>query len=225
MIPAALVLALLALAAPGEGGGGSGAAPAPREAVVLVHGLGRTQYSLRKLHAALEAKGYLAIDWPYASWRGPFESHAARLAKDLERLAATPGVSRVHAVGHSLGCVLIRAALLDARPAKFGRVVQLVPPNHGARVARFLSPVLGRLFPVLPQLSDDPASAVNRLGVPRDVEIGVVAARYDHLVTLESTHLAGEKDHFLAEASHSFLMNRDDVIAATIAFLRGGTFR
>lgn len=224
-MPAALVSVLLAFASPNEGDGKTAPAPAPREAVVLVHGLGRTQHSMKKLHAALEAKGYRAIDWPYASWRGPFESHAERLAKDLERLSRDPGVSRVHAVGHSLGGIVIRKALLGARPEKFGRCVQLVPPNHGSGVARFFAPALGRLVPVLPQLSDDPASAVNRLGVPQGIEIGVVASRHDYLVKLESTHLPGEKDHLLVEGSHSFLMNRDDVIAATIAFLQRGTFR
>ena len=198
---------------------------APREVVVLLNGLARTKYSLRQLHDAIEKAGYRAIDWPYRSWSGSFEAHAARLARDLETLARDPAVARVHAVGHSLGGIVLRRALLDAAPsAKFGRLVQLVPPNHGSGVARGLATVLGRPFPVLAELSDDPRSAVNRLGVPRGIEIGVVAARYDHLVALASTHVEGEADHLLLPASHSFLMNRDDVIAATIAFLGSGRF-
>ncbi len=202
---------------------------APREAVVLVHGLGRTTRCFSSLEKALGDAGFRAISWGYESFSGTFETHARRLAADLAKLDADESVSRVHCVGHSLGAIVVRAALLEKKPAKMGRCVQLAPPNRGSVAARRLAPLFGRLVPVLPELSDEAGSAVRDLGVPEGVEIGVVVARYDHLVREEGTRLPGEgagaADTLVVDGTHTFLMNRPDVIAATIRFLRTGRFR
>ena len=198
--------------------------PSP-ETVLLVHGLGRTSRSLSRLHRHLREAGYGVIDWSYPSARRRIEAHGVRLREALSALDGDPGILKIHLVGHSLGGILARHALTLGVPRKMGRVVMLAPPNRGSRLARRLAPVLGPWIAPLPQLSDDSWSAVNRLGVPRGVEIGVIAATGDGKVRVEDTHLPGEADHLLVPGTHTFIMNRAEVREEVVEFLRRGRFR
>lgn len=196
---------------------------AAREHVVLVHGLLRTPRSWTTLRRHLEREGYSTGVFGYPSLAGRFELHGRRLARELLRLDSGRDFARVHLVGHSLGNLVIRAALAERPPRKLGRVVMLVPPNRGSPVARKLARWLGELVPVLRQLSDEPGSDAHRLAVPR-MEAGVIAARFDHVVARSSTHLPGEADHLLVSALHGFVMYQPPVQRAIVAFLRDGRF-
>lgn len=196
---------------------------AARDHVVLVHGLLRTPRSWSTLRRRLEREGWSTGVFGYPSLSGRFERHGRNLAEELARLDAGHGSARVHLVGHSLGNLVIRAALAERAPRKLGRVVMLVPPNRGSPVARRLSRWLGDLFPILRQLSDEPGSDAQRLAFP-PMEAGVIAARYDHVVTLASTHVPGEADHLLVPALHGLLMYQPQVQSAIVAFLRTGRF-
>lgn len=199
-----------------------------REHVVLVHGLLRTPRSWITVRRHLEREGFSTGVFGYPSLRGAFEPHGRSLAAELRRLDARGRDkrgrwARVHLVGHSLGNLVIRAALALGRPKNLGRVVMLVPPNQGSAVARRLAPLLGDLFPVVRDLSDADESATRRLALP-PMEAGVIAARFDHVVAESSTHLPGEADHLLVGASHGWLMFRPSVQRAIVAFLRTGRF-
>lgn len=199
--------------------------PAPVEVVLLLHGMGRTSLSMRGMCRHLAANGFRPIDWPYASLRGTIDAHAARLTQHLRDLDRDPGVARIHAVTHSLGGIITRKALLDNVPAKMGRVVMLAPPNHGSLKARRLAPVFGRWVKPLADLSNSADSAVNRMGTPAGVEIGVIAAARDGKVRIADTHLAGEADHLVVAGFHTFVMNSRAARTATVRFLRSGRFR
>jgi pimeloyl-ACP methyl ester carboxylesterase len=194
------------------------------ETVLLIHGLGRTSACMIPLARFLGRAGYRALRWRYRSTTAPFERHGERLAAELARLDAEPAVARVHLVGHSLGNIVARHALAIAPPAKLGRVVMLAPPNRGSRAARRLAPLLGRLVKPLPQLSDDPESAVNRLAPPRGVDFAVIAAARDGKVRIEDTHLPGEAAHAVVPGVHTFIMMRADVHERVVRFLRSGGF-
>ena len=194
------------------------------ETVVLLHGLGRTPASMSKLHRRLEQDGYRVKDWSYRSTRGRIEHHGQRLHDFLATIDSDPGVSRVHIVGHSLGSIVARYALAVEVPEKIGRVVMLAPPNRGSAAARKSAPLLGKIIKPLEQLSDDPASDVNQLAVPARIEFGVIAAAADGKVRPEDTHLPGEADHLVVPGFHTFIMNRDDVCDAVLAFLKRGRF-
>ncbi len=210
---------------------GSGRSPdvavdarAPVELVVLVHGLFRTQRSMRSHSRALERAGFATRRFGYRSWRGRLAVHAAALARELVRWAADPGVARIHVVGHSLGNLVARAALGVEPLAKLGRVVMLVPPNHGSPVARWLSAWLGGMVPVLRELSDGPSGAASGLPSLGDLTVGVIAARFDHLVREASTHLQAERDHVLVTATHTSVLRSGRVQRLVIEFLRDGRF-
>ena len=193
------------------------------EHVVLVHGLLRTPRSWVTVRRRLEREGYRTGAFGYPSLRGRFEQHGRRLAAELARLDRDPAVARVDLVGHSLGNLVIRAALLARPPRKLGRVVMLVPPNGGSHVATLLARWLGGRFPILRQLADDADSDARRMPFPA-METGVIAARFDHVVAEHSTHVPGEADHLLVPASHGWLMYRRSVQSAIVAFLRTGRF-
>jgi pimeloyl-ACP methyl ester carboxylesterase len=195
------------------------------EVALLLHGLGRTSASMRRMHRRAASEGFRVIDWSYASFSRSIDEHVADLQRTLGELDADPAVARIHFVTHSLGGIITRKALLDKPPAKMGRVVMLAPPNRGSRVARRLAPWLGRWIKPLADLSNAPESAVNRLGVPAGVDIGIIAARHDGKVRVEDTHLPGEADHLVVSGFHTFLMNAREVQDCTIRFLRTGRFR
>jgi pimeloyl-ACP methyl ester carboxylesterase len=195
-----------------------------REHVLLVHGLLRSPRSFAFVRRALEKAGFAASGFGYPSTRGTFDRHGDSLAAELARLDADPAVARLHLVGHSLGNLVIRAALARPRPGKLGRVVMLVPPNRGSPVARRLARRLGDLFPVLHDLSDEPGSAARRLPPLAGVPFGVIAARFDHVVRRVSTHLPGESGHLLLATTHSFLLLRPSVHRQIVRFLRDGRF-
>ncbi|MBM3986074.1 MAG: alpha/beta fold hydrolase, partial [Planctomycetes bacterium] len=196
--------------------------PPEADLVVLVHGMGRSWLSMLPLARALEREGFRTECWDYASTRHDVPELCAQLAAHVATLDAPAG-TRVHFVGHSLGNLLIRGALGEQPPAGTGRVVMLAPPNQGAASADAWAPWLGWLWKPLPQLGPGDGGVACALPVP-PLEIGVIAGGTDGKVDVEETHLAGETDHVVVDAGHSFLMLRRDVQELTARFLREGRF-
>ncbi|MBM4014950.1 MAG: alpha/beta hydrolase, partial [Planctomycetes bacterium] len=93
-----------------------------RVTVVLVHGLLRTQRSLHRLAQALDGAGFRVERFGYSSTRGAIADHGHRLAAELRRLAAERPAGAIHVVGHSLGNLVVRAALHGAAPPRVRRV-------------------------------------------------------------------------------------------------------
>ena len=194
-----------------------------REAVILVHGHGAHPVLLEPLRRALERQGYRAINWRYRSLRGSIELHATELAAKAKELDEDPNIERLHFVGHSMGAIVVRRALAIARPRKLGRVVLLAPPNRGARLADFAVRLFGRRLIAARELCSHPQSYVNRLAPAADLDCGVIAASWDHVVALDSTHLPGERDHLVLRSLHTLPLHRR-APAQVAHFLREGRF-
>lgn len=194
------------------------------ELVVLVHGLARTPRSLGSMARALERGGYSTRRFGYPSLRAGIDHHAHALAAELAQLRAAARWRRIHLVGHSLGNLVVRAAVGERPPGAIGRIVMLVPPNRGSQVARWLAPWIGGAIPVLGELSDAPHSKARRLPIPRGVAVGVIAAALDHVVRESSTHLPGEADHVRLMTTHSTILASRRAQALVLAFLRDGRF-
>jgi triacylglycerol lipase len=194
-----------------------------REAVVLVHGHGAHSVLLEPLRRALERQGFRAVNWRYRSLWGSIETHAARLATKAKEFDEDGAVERLHFVGHSMGAIVVRRALAMAQPRKLGRVVLLAPPNRGARLADFVLRVFGRRLIAATELCSHPDSYVNRLSPVADLDCGVIAASWDHVVSLASTYLPGQRDHLVLRSLHTLPLHRHTP-SQVGHFLREGRF-
>jgi pimeloyl-ACP methyl ester carboxylesterase len=191
--------------------------------VVLVHGMGRTRLSMTPLALALRREGYDVLNWRYSSTRHTIAEIGESLIAALRDHHSEP--RRVHFVGHSLGTVVIRWAIAHGvAPERVGRVVMLAPPNQGAARADRATRWLSWLYKPLAELKTAETSTARTLMIPANVDVGVIAGRYDGKVSVAETHLVNETDHVTVPAVHSFLMFRRDVRALVLRFLQTGRF-
>ncbi len=196
----------------------------PRECVVLVHGYLANKFMLALLARRLRSRGYLTNTWGYWNMQCSLMVHAERFARELADLDADPRIDTIHVVGHSMGGIIGRAALGRYRPAKLGRFVMLASPNRGSFVATAMARTVGRLLTPIAELATAADSLVNTLPVPPDVEIGVIAAAYDGLMTAESTHPDAPHAHVTLPTWHTGLLFRPETADLVAAFLATGEF-
>ena len=194
------------------------------EAVVLIHGLAAHTTIMRRLESFIGSHGYQVTNWGYQSITRTVSVYAAAFQQELARLDAMPQIQRLHIVTHSMGSIVTRCTLSGYRPDKLQRIVMLAPPNAGSYAARYLSKPLGRICPPLFDLSDDPESFVNQLDEPQDCEIGVIAAKFDHVVPRRSTHLSCQRDYIVLPSLHSMLPLKRKTAKQVLHFLQNGCF-
>ncbi|HZM69691.1 MAG TPA: alpha/beta fold hydrolase [Candidatus Cryosericum sp.] len=198
------------------------------DCVVLLHGLGRTPRSMRRLERSLRASGYDTLNVGYPSFCARVEGLARLVA---ERIAAgRPGGGaadggRLHLVGHSLGGILIRWIIVHRPPPGLARVVLLAAPNQGSRLADATAPWLSWLMRPLPDLTTDETNAAHTLPTPAGVPIGVIAGSWDWTVPVERAGLRGAADFVVARSGHMFLPDVREVHELTARFLATARFR
>ena len=226
---------ILAMVLPLAGCGGG--PDAHQEAVVLVHGLGRSPSSMLILGQRLEWAGYQVSIAEYPSLTASFDEQLKTLHDAVEECCLD--ASRVHFVGHSLGALVIRGYLAEHRPKSLGRVVLLAPPNQGSLFVDWLeemqlaSDVLG---PVGSALGTDSTDIPATLPLP-DYEVGIIAGNRstqpigppaipgpdDGIVSLEQARI-GNVPMLVLPRSHAFIANSRHTANAVIRFLRTGGF-
>jgi triacylglycerol lipase len=212
---------------------------AERDAVILLHGLGRTPKSMAKLERTLRADGYEVINLGYPSREEPIELLALRLDETIGECCR--GHDRyTHFVTHSMGGILLRYYLKTRPLDTTGRVVMLSPPNAGSELVDLLKrvPVLKEhVGPSRQQLGTHREDLPVALG-PVDFELGVVAGdrgllpplswivpgEDDGVVAVERMRVEGMSDFVVLPSAHSFIMRSDRVIAQTRTFLATGRF-
>ena len=218
--------------------------PAPtrrveQDTVVLLHGLGRSPRSLKRIERELFKHGYRVVNVAYPTGRESIEGLSARLGAVLAR-QAIGRTGRVHFVTHSMGGIVLRYYLHGHRIDQMGRVVMLSPPNAGSELVDLLKgiPWVGdHAGPSREQLGTDASSLPSRLG-PVGFELGVIAGNRswnplfswvlpgedDGMVSVERAKVGGMSDFLVVSRTHTFLMNDREVIRQTLAFLRDGRF-
>jgi triacylglycerol lipase len=223
LLPALVLLVLPVLGLVGARPVAAQADPAGKELVVLLHGMGRTSYSMAPMKEALEAAGFDVLNIGYSSYCCGIAELGATIR---EQIAAERGThARVHFVGHSLGGIIARWILTQPSPPPgVGRLVMLAPPNQGSQSADFYAPIAGWLLEPMNDLRTEPGSTVCQIPEIKGIEVGVIAARDDGKVQIAETHVDGEHAHVVVEGHHTFIMRRDDVHRLTIQFLRDGRF-
>lgn len=206
----------------------------------MLHGLVRSSDSMNKVSQALNTSGYDVCNVQYPSRK----YSVVELAQDF----VYPAIQKcfehtdepLNFVTHSMGGIVVRqlATLTDL---KLGRVVMLSPPNHGSELVDKLKGI--PFFKLINgeaglSLSTEATSVPNSLGRVM-FETGIIVGNKsfnpiysalipgedDGKVSVESAKVTGMKDFLIVPYSHSFIMNKDDVIQETISFLKHGQFQ
>jgi pimeloyl-ACP methyl ester carboxylesterase len=213
--------------------------PEGAEPVIVVHGLGRTEVSMSVLEYRLEAAGYWVISFDYPSTSEPIETLVQQLADEVARCCAD-SPETVHFVTHSMGGVIVRSYLAEHSPEHEGRVVMLSPPSQGSELIDVFSdsPLLRLIVgPAGVSLGTDSLGIASRLG-PAQFSLGIITGDRsfnaitswlipgddDGKVSVERARIDGAAGFLVVPASHTFIMNREDVGDETIHFLEHGRF-
>jgi len=210
------------------------------DCLVLLHGLGRTRWSMAVPALRFRAKGYRVVNVGYPSRRFPIEALARQVGEAIAARATASG-RRVHFLTHSMGGIVLRRYLAEDRPDQLGRVVMLSPPNQGSLLARKLqtNPFFrAATGPSGQQLGVTDNGVVSRLG-PVDYELGVITGsrsgsqalafllpgESDGKVTIDEAKVDGMTDFLVVPRAHTFIMNSSEVITQAAYFFRHGRFR
>lgn len=196
-----------------------------RGRVVLLHGLGCNRMFTALLAWRLAARGYGVEHWGYGSVRQSLPRLVDRFSSRFETLQrGLPEGMPLHIVGHSLGSIIVRAALARAEYPRLRRFVMLSPPNCGSHVASLVGQRLKWLTDLVDELADREDSLVNGLPQQLGAEVGVIAAEWDYVVRVASTHIPGEADHIVMPSRHTGLLFRRPVAEQIMHFLEHGRF-
>jgi len=207
--------------------------------VILLHGLGRTPLSMKRVEWTLRKQNYRVINVRYPSTRVSIQDAADHWLGDVLKNQVTDSDAKIHFVAHSLGGIVLRQYLTNHEIPSLGRVVMLAPPNHGSELAdRLRNNCLYRLAtgPAGQQLGTGESSVPRRLG-PVDFKLGVIAGDRslnplfsswipgadDGKVSVSSAKMPGA-DFLLVHRSHTWMAWNSEVNGAVSEFLRTGRF-
>lgn len=199
--------------------------------VLLVHGLSRTPASLMSLGWRLQTAGWSTAAFSYAAFFETFDQIAQRLRQRLDQVSQQGAYS---VVAHSLGGLLLRAALSADNVLPPAHTVMLGPPNQRPRLA----PIAWQLPPFqwvtrqcgfnLTQL--DFFEALPRLRSPYTIIAGVGGPTgwlspfgneaNDGIVAIGETRMTEGDRPLEFPVMHTFMMNHPAVQSAVISAIQ-----
>ncbi|MGV2987864.1 alpha/beta fold hydrolase [Vibrio sp. E150_011] len=218
--------------------------------VVIVHGLGRSAWSMQSMSKLVSEQGYQVCVVDYPTIRQPItttlQESSTAISDCITQFEHADFVhtnqSKTHFVGHSLGGLMIRSYLANhpdfVASKEMGEVVFLGTPNHGSDVADFFenNGILSLLGGTATSLTTDSDSFPNTLPTP-NYDFGVIAGTRsypvfsgmfnntnDGLVSVESTKLEGMKDFAEVNIKHDKLRRDPYVTRLILSFIATGTF-
>jgi predicted alpha/beta hydrolase family esterase len=209
--------------------------------VILLHGLGRTPLSMKRLEWTLRRENYRVINLAYPSTRISVHAAADLWLSNVLKTQTTDPTVKIHFVAHSLGGIVLRQYLTNHQIQNLGRVVMLAPPNQGSELAdRLRNNCLYRLAtgPAGQELGTGDTSLPKQLAPP-DFDLGVIGGDRslnplfsawipgpdDGKVSVRSTQVPGMRDFLVVHRTHTWMAWSREVGLATSAFLKTGSFR
>lgn len=111
------------------------------ESVVAIHGIFGAPWTLNYIVKNLEKENRSIVNWGYPSTKKTIEEHGAELVLELRKIAEEKPDAPIHFVAHSMGGLVLRAALNHPdcpNEAKIGKAVLMGTPNHSPEWGRFL---------------------------------------------------------------------------------------
>jgi len=203
--------------------------------VILVHGLWVPGVVMRPLAARLARAGFRCHSFSYMGAAQPLAVHVERLVRYARDVSDQYGPT--HFVGHSLGGLVVLAALNAHAQVAVGRVALLGTAARGCYAGRRLARhAPGRWF--LGQ-SEELWREGRAAHWTRPEALGVVAGSLpiglgrlfgalpgvnDGVVSLEETAVEGMADRVVLPVGHSAMLISARVAAQVSAFLSDGKF-
>lgn len=184
--------------------------------VVLVHGYLAPGAVMWPLAARLRRAGHTTTLFKYRSHRGDIARHV----KDLRTFIQSGDGAPFALVSHSMGGLVVHAALDDAQIRKPQAAVFIATPHNGSRLARAV-----RKGPLARFMSDGArvlASGVNLR--PSDVPCGVIVGLKDRTVRPAEARFSGATDQLDLPYGHNELLVRPQTAAAVTRFIKTGRF-
>ncbi len=210
------------------------------ECVILLHGLGRTRYSMNKIESRLKEIGYSTVNYGYPSTEENIEELTDVHVSEAVNCCRNQSARKIHFITHSLGGILVRQYLQKNSIPDGGRVIMLSPPNKGSEIADKLKGTFLYKWvtgPAGQQLGTDETSAPSTLK-PIDVEIGIIVGNKslepwfsslipgddDGKVSVDRARLQEMNDFLVVDSSHPFIMRNPEVMDQIEYFLKNGRF-
>jgi pimeloyl-ACP methyl ester carboxylesterase len=215
--------------------------PMRGKGVILVHGLCGSHTSMESLSRYLQKNGgYSTFNMTYPSTQDDVSEHALSLARIIANL---DGIEEIDIVGYSLGNIVVRNYLANAKQKhdpRLRRMVMLGPPNHGSLAAVVLAE--NALFKTITgqagqELGTHWGTLEEQLATP-SFEFGIIAGGKqdgkgfnpllpgdnDSIISVETTRLAGAADFIVFPVIHPLLPDSSRVQESTLRFLQLGCF-
>ena len=208
--------------------------------LLLLHGLGRTSRSMKKSETFFRKyyKRVISLGYPSTS------ISLDEIVEDYLRSVIDREGENIDFFTHSMGGIILRYYLQD-HPMPKSRAVMLAPPNKGSEVIDFFKS--NRVLEKIAESILGPAGMSLHTGLDStpcelkkvDIELGVIAGSYSNIllgdrffnkkndgkVTVESAKLPEMIDFYEVDCSHTFIMNKREVLQASLNFLEYGKFR
>ena len=208
------------------------------EVVVCVHGIMRSSVSMSYVACSLRKAGYHVENWGYPSRMKTIADHGEGLVWEIKRVARMYPGRQIHFVTHSMGGLVLRAALNHPEcpeMAKSGKAVLYAPPNRGSSFGRkmgayrFVRSVYGELSGS--ELLFTEEDGFEDLGsFPEAMDVLVIAGtqsfnpfiseKSDGTVRVAETALKTPFKWVEMPVNHTFIMWSPKVLCTTIDFLK-----
>ena len=201
------------------------------KAVFLIHGWGVRAVAMARLASALADEGFTVYNYDYPTSKRNIREHSGIFLSLYRRILNTEKTSDVFFVTHSMGGILLRAALAQMDESECRRIeaiVMLGPPNRGSvlaylgksRVARGINASLADMIP-------EEDSYVRNIPPPPFLPpVGIVAAKYDGKVALSCTLLPDGQQcqRTVLPCTHPGLRDPKYTLAPVLNFFSSKTF-
>lgn len=208
--------------------------------VILVHGFSWATPPLRSLGRYLNQQGFHTIEVHYPIRSIPMDEVLQSYIMPAVDEHCTDPDRRIHFVGHSMGCIMIRKFLTERTVDRLGQVVLLAAPNKGTEVAEFFSraPILGKMLgEAVRQVGTEQHSVPNQLG-PVNFAPGIIMGTRsdfpfiaavlpgedDGVVRVDSGAVEGMAELITVPTTHIWMPSAQIAREQTVHFLQTGRF-
>lgn len=200
-------------------------------AVFLIHGWGVRGIAMARLADALADEGFIVYNYDYPTSKRSIKEHSDIFLVLYRRILSREKAAEVFFVTHSMGGILLRAALAQMSEAECRRIesiVMLGPPNRGSVLAYFGKGKVARgINASLADMVPSPDSYVRNIPPPPFLPpVGIIAGKYDGKVASSSTLLPDDQpcERIIVPCTHPGLRNPVHTLAPILRFLRSKSF-